>query len=258
MIISQIRGGLGNQFFMYAAGKRLAQKHNTLLKLDISGYSYVEPSLEYNKYKLKHFNIIEDIATREEIENIRGRNSRLNKALGKYLPKRMLPAMKVSYVRERKMQFDSDILNLPDGVYLEGYWQSEKYFMDIREILLNELTLKQAPDRINSEFIEKITASNSVAIHVRRGDYLTNPNNINKYAYIDLNYYGYGVDYLSKRINDPYFFVFSDEPEWVKKNILLEFPTIYISHNRDEKDYEDLWLMSLCKHQIIANSTFSW
>ncbi|MBA7517201.1 O-antigen biosynthesis glycosyltransferase WbnK [subsurface metagenome] len=257
MIISNIIGGLGNQLFMYAAGRRLAQKHNTILKLDISGYSYVEPSLEYNRYKLKHFNIIEGIATSEEIENIRGGKSRLNKTLGKYLPKRMLPALKVSYVRERKTQFDPDILNLPDDIYLEGYWQSEKYFMDIREILLNEITLKKGSDGMDN-IIEEINEVNSVAIHVRRENFVTDPEVNRILGAMDLDYYQRCMEYFVNSINSPRFYVFTDDIGWAESNINSDYPVRIVSNPNKFKDYEEQYLMSLCKHQIIPNSTFSW
>jgi len=257
MIISRIIGGLGNQLFMYAAGRRLAQKHDTILKLDISGYSYVEPSLEYNKYKLMHFNIIENIATRDEIENIRGRNSRLNRTLGRYLPKWILPYMKISYVRQRRRYFESDILNLPDDIYLEGYWQSEKYFKDIREILLNELTLKKCSDEMDN-VIEEINEVNSVAIHVRRGNYIKDPEVNRKFGAMDLEYYQRCIEYFEINIESPYFYIFTDDPEWVDININSDYPVRIVSNTNQFKDYEEQYLMGLCKHQIIPNSTFSW
>ncbi len=257
MIISKIAGGLGNQLFMYAAGKRLAQKHNTVLKLDIDGYRYVGSSLEYNKYKLEHFNISEAIATEEEIKIIRGQNSKLKRAAAKYLPKRMLPTLNINHVRERNLQFDSDILNLPDNVYLDGYWQSEKYFNDIREQLLKEFSVKNISDEMNNtgDEINKVT---SVAMHVRRGNFVADPEVNRIHGAMDLDYYQRCMEYFEKNIDSPNFYVFTDDPEWVDANITSDYPVNIVSNPNIFQDYEEQYLMSLCKHQIIPNSTFSW
>lgn len=226
MIITRLIGGLGNQMFQYALGRFLAEKHNTRLKLDVTGFQ----KYKLHKYSLAAYNINADLATVEEINSMN------------------------FCIKEKHFSFDPDVLDLPDNVYLDGYWQSEKYFFDVKNILKKEFTVKFEQTGKNKEIAEVITSTNSVSIHVRRCDYITNKT----FVVCCLDYYYRCISFIDQNINSPEFFVFSDDPNWVKDNLKINFKTTFISCNNADTNYEDLRLMSLCKHNIIANSTFSW
>ena len=241
MIIVQLVGGLGNQLFQYVAARRLAHVHNTVLKLDISAFE----KYTLHAYHLNYFNIIENIATANEIETIKGNNDIACNCLGRV-------------IREQSFNFDPGILYLPDNVYLQGYWQSEKYFADIKHIIIKEFTVKYALDARNKEIADSINNCSSVSLHIRRGDYASNPHTNSVHGICSLEYYQRCIAEMVEAVSEPHFFVFSDDPEWVMENIKLEYPMTLIDHNGPERDYEDLRLMSMCKHNITANSTFSW
>ena len=235
MIITKLVGGLGNQLFQYALGRNLAIKNNTELELDISWYQTVKK--DYRRYELDNFNI------NTEITN--------NKTFTKR-----------QYIKEKYFNFNKDIVHLSDDVYLDGYWQSEKYFSDFEETIKNDFNLRYPLSREAAGVHEIIIhAPVSCAIHIRRGDYVVNPG-INFYhGACSLRYYRDAVDYIKKYSlsTEVSFFVFSDDINWVKKNFIIEKGIFIEFENRDGfKDQEEMILMSRCQHQIIANSTFSW
>ena len=237
MIITHIAEGLGNQFFQYAIGRYLAYKNNTELKLDISD---CEKSAESNHiyYRLAEFNIQENFAAPEEISQ-----------------------MKIIKPQIEYSEFLPEILDLPDNVYLNGGWGNEKYFKDIRDILLKEFTLKNPLHENSARWKKKILSEkNSVSIHVRLGDYtgvLWRGRNggaglLGRKYYIDC------LNELKKDFTDIKIFVFSDDVNLTKymfENI-IDTPVEFVEGC--ETDAEELYLMSICKHNITANSTFSW
>lgn len=252
MIIVKLKGGLGNQLFQYTAGLALAKIQKTELKLDISLFE----TYEWHAYSMHPFNIQVQIATIDEIDRLK--NSRWNvlKSLfNKVLPRRL--KFNRTYITEKYFDFDPEILNLKNDVYLDGYWQSEKYFADISEIVRKEFTIKTLPKGKNLEVKESILSSESVSLHVRRGTYLLPPFN-SVLEPCPLTYYEKCVKYISNIVDNPHFFIFSDDTQWVKENLNLPYRATYVDYNDAKNDFEDLRLMSLCKHNIIANSTFSW
>jgi len=253
MVIVKLMGGLGNQMFQYAAGRRLTHVLGTELKLDISGYE----NYNLRKYELGSFNILEDFASSWEVKTL---TSQKNGALARLVrcvlrrPKDLAP----SHIRESYFHFDSEILNLPNNVYLDGYWQCEKYFVDICDIIMKEFSIKTPQTGKNKKLAELITSCNAVSIHIRRGDYVSNPIAYEILGVCSLAYYQAAIEKLTHTINQPYFFVFSDDIEWVRHNLRLDYPATYVANNGVEKNYEDLRLMSQCKYHVIANSSFSW
>lgn len=228
MIITKLVGGLGNQMYQYAVGRRLAWKHNTVLKLDISEFQ----RYKLHKYSLGAFNIQANFAGPEEIAGL-------------------------THVRERHFHFDPEVMNLDDNVYLDGYWQSWRYFADIADIIQREFTVKTAAAGRDRQLSEQIASTQSVSLHIRRGDYVSDSRTQQVHGSCDIDYYLGCVDELTKTVRNPHFFIFSDDPQWARENLKLNFPTTLVDHNGLEKNYEDLRLMSQCKHHIIANSTFS-
>jgi hypothetical protein len=111
---------------------------------------------------------------------------------------------------------------------------------------------------LNAELKEEIGNTNAVSLHVRRGDYVHNSTNAATYEVCSLDYYRASIRHMAERIQQPKFFIFSDDIAWVKNNLKIDFPHHYVDCNHGEESYNDMRLMSLCQHHIIANSSFSW
>ena len=162
------------------------------------------------------------------------------------------------YVREKHQHFDPDLLNASDYVYLDGFWQSEKYFSDIEEILRQEFTLKLPQSALFDQISEAIASTCPVSLHIRRGDMANNPETNRLHGTCSLDYYDRAVQHIAKHVSQPHFFIFSDDPIWVKEHLNLSFPSTLVSYGSSLHDYEELHLMSRCHHHITANSSFSW
>ncbi len=256
MIIVKLMGGLGNQMFQYAAGRRLAEKHSTTLKLDLAEFE----KNKLRRYSLYCFHIWEHIATKNEISSIKDNSHNILNQLKQKINKRLdlKYYRKGNYIIEKYFNFDASILTCPNNILLKGYWQSEKYFADISDILQREFVVKYQQDPQSQRFAELIQSTESVSLHVRRTDYVQNALTNQIHGTCDQDYYDHSVGYISDRVSNPHFFVFSDEPQWAKDNLKLGFPTTIVDCNDASRNYEDLRLMSMCQHNIIANSSFSW
>ena len=243
MIIIKIKGGLGNQLFQYAVGRAVALHHRLPLKLDLTIFK----TYKLHRYLLDQFAIQADIATEDEIIKLKGRNNVLFSALRKAgLVKRK------SYLKEKRSSyFDASVFK-NDDVYLDGYWQNELYFSDIREELLRDLTSISSMSDLGVVYMEGIKKSNSVSLHVRRGNYL----NLKNFNVLDIDYYMKAVEYIRKNVEKPTFYIFSDDLEWCKNSLGFLDNCIFVDSTKTEID--DLKLMSFCQHNIIANSSFSW
>lgn len=253
MIIVQVIGGLGNQMFQYALGRSLADRLHVALKLDITPFR----SYELHQYALWALNIREDLATDSEVAQAHALQRTttlrsLRRAVG--LDERQTGR----YVKEGSFPFASAVLDTPDGSYLEGYWQSERYFSGSRERLRVEFSVRSPLGGLDAEIAAKMGEGTSVSLHVRRGDYTSNPNTAKTYAVCDEAYYSRCINHIADTVYDPRFFVFSDEPQWAADNLSIPFTTTVVGHNTAAHNFEDLRLMSLCRHHVIANSSFSW
>jgi Glycosyl transferase family 11 len=168
----------------------------------------------------------------------------------------------IRYVQEKHFHFDPRILSLHDGVCLHGYWQSEKYFSDVADIIRREFQVKLPATGPDEKLRETVASTDSVSVHFRRGDYAANPVSNRIHGVLPLDYYRRCVQELTKTVRAPHFFVFSDEPQWVRDHLRLSYPTTIVEHQVNgsgaHADIKDLRLMSQCKHHIIANSSFSW
>jgi hypothetical protein len=255
MIIVKLIGGLGNQMFQYAAARRLAEKHSTILKLDVTGFE----KYKLHRYGLHCFQISEYLATQNEIESIRGGQnifSRLKRKICRQIGFDNPENKK--WIFEKQFHFDPEILEAPNNVLLEGSWQSEKYFADIACILRREFVVKYQQDRQSKNFADLIKSTESVSLHVRRADYVQDALTNKTHGTCDQDYYNDCVNYIGAHVSSPHFYIFSDEPKWAKDNLKFDFPMTFVDCNDASRNYEDMRLMSMCKHNVIANSSFSW
>jgi len=254
MVVVKLMGGLGNQMFQYAAGRRLSHFNGTSLKFDLSWFQENNPECSARNFSLKALNISGEIATAKEVKKYK------NKDLFVW-PNFIYNIFKLSrrmYVSEKEFSFDPQVLELSGNIYLDGYWQSEKYFKDIDSIIRDDFSVKDGLNVKDKESADAITKTNSVSIHIRRGDYLSNAATNQYHGACTLDYYRRAVEKISSQIPQPHFFVFSDDHKWTKENLKVDFPLAFIEHNGPDKAYNDLRLMTLCKHNIIANSSLSW
>lgn len=260
MVVVQLTGGLGNQMFQYAAGRSLALHHQTTLKLDLSWYQQSFERATKRTYQLGSYRIQASAASPAEILRAKGQYSRYS-ARGMIL--RIFRKLKLSrsgHFRELSTgNYQSEIFKTPRMVYLSGYWQSERYFSNIASIIRTDFTVANPPNETNCDFIKQIQATESVSLHIRRGDYVSNPRHTKYHGVLPLEYYENAAQYIASQVAAPlHFFVFSDDLEWVSQNLKLPHPMTLINHNNPDHPEEDLRLMNHCKHHIIANSSFSW
>ena len=246
MIITRIIGGLGNQMFQYAYAKALEQKGHEV-KIDISAF---ETYKLHGGYQLDKYNIDLDSSIKDENDKFY-KNTFFYKVLRRF-------GMDFSRrIKEKSLLFDKKLLEIDDNSYLDGYFQCEKYFKDIREIILKQFTINQEVSNYTKEIKNKIQNSqNSCSLHIRRGDFV-NSTNINIHGACDIEYYKKAIKYLEEKVENINYFIFSDDIEWVKENLAIQ-NAIYIDSKEKRIPHEDIYLMSLCKNNIIANSSFSW
>jgi hypothetical protein len=255
MIIVNLKGGIGNQLFQYALGRHLSIMNKTDLRLDIHGFK----SYKWHNYSLQLFSINE-VFFPHNIKNL------LYLHFHKWKDNHATGNKKFRITEETLQPFDPAVLNAGSNLYLDGYWQSEKYFKDIRQVLLKDLMITRDFNSINGKISSSITSSNSVSVHIRRGNYVANPRVNEVHGTCTQEYYDKSAEYILQKVQDAHFFIFSDEIEWAKANFKINARHTFVDNNKgfdgenyqDEKNVDDLRLMSLCRHNIIANSSFSW
>jgi hypothetical protein len=251
-------GGLGNQMFQYAAGRSLASRLGADLKLDLSFLEALHDGNTPRSYELDCFTIAAEIASEDDVAAILGKKT-IFTALRAKLRKRLGSRWQEHHLyREPHCQYDPYFERLPDNTYLAGFWQSERYFAPIADTLAREFSCRHPLSGRNLEIAAEIDKTESVSIHVRRGDYVTDRATNQFHGVCGLDHYKAAVAEIVSRIREPHFFVFSDDHEWVKEHLLFDYPTVFVDYNGADKGYEDMRLMSLCRHNIIANSSFSW
>ena len=256
MIISRLNGGLGNQLFQYAMGRRTAHVTRHPLKLDIEKFK----DCDLRAYRLNHFNIDAKIATREDKLSLQILRRKSPLALLHVILDKFRPIHRQRIIHETTFRFQPKLLKIAGPTYLDGDWQSPRYFEDIDTIIRNEIILK-TPLGEKDNVVEKeiITVPDSVSVHVRRGDLVSNPRTNHMHGTIELDYYRETLLKMVKKLRNPIFFLFSDEPSWAIEHLPTEKLDIRpVDHNGPDKDYADLHLMSQCRHHVLANSTFSW
>lgn len=254
MIVTRLIGGLGNQMFQYAVGRAVARRSKALLALDVSGFA----NYDLRRYELAEFNIAAHVASEKQLISL-GVVSKPPTFINRLL-KRMGYAAPEHVLREASFTYDSRIESASAPVYLDGYWQSEKYFVHIAEELRQEFSLRDAWDEANEAMAAQIRAAGSgaVSLHIRRGDYVSNAHTAQYHGVCSLDYYRDAVSHIASHIEQPHFFVFSDDHAWVKENLQIDFPMTLVQVNSADRGINDMMLMKSCRHHVIANSSFSW
>jgi hypothetical protein len=259
MIIVKLIGGLGNQMFQYAAARGLAHRNSTFMKLDLYGFE----TYKIRKYQLHCFNIVEQFATISEI-NAFITNSSAKKSVKRQLRFFFGINQTESFyypstsIIEKNLCFSEDAFNQKGHIYLDGYWQSDKYFADIKEVIYRDFSFRIKPSTSNQRILNQINNSNSISVHIRRGDYINNADFNLVHGTCPSEYYQNAISLINDKVHNPTFFFFSDDLHWVKQNITINQPHVYVDINDEDSSFEDLRLMSNCKHHIISNSSFSW
>ena len=250
MIISRLEGGLGNQMFQYAAGRALANSLNTTLSFDFSFFKNPTHSVTHRDFELMCFNIIDNISDLPNsiITNFAIKIPFLFKIFGKN-----------KLLKERGVDFMPDFFQACDGTHLIGYWQSYKYFSDINDALFHEFQPRNAFCPQNEEFAQRlIVDEHAIALHIRCGDYLSLASASNYHGNLDQSYYQDAINIMLMHDKHAKIIIFSDDIEWCKTHFNNFNNIDFAPSPIHAKPWEDMVLMSLCRGNIIANSSYSW
>ncbi|MEL7588808.1 MAG: alpha-1,2-fucosyltransferase [Prolixibacteraceae bacterium] len=249
MIIIRLRSGLGNQMFQYAFFRQMQYWHGAAnVKLDISTYHWnVHNGREIDRV----FNI--DLQKDSVPPSVSLKYADVGYRLHQRLLRRLRGIRHHAYQYWKDIDPD-DYKSLKD-VYLEGFWNEEKYFRDVQEEIRQAYTFKDELNVQEKEMLHLILGTESVAVHVRRGDYKKFPK---AFPMCPPSYYEEAQKILTAKKNNLVFFVFSDDMGWCKKSLSFPGRVVFVENNKPENAWKDMMLMSRCRHNIMANSTFSW
>jgi len=253
MLIVNIIGGLGNQMFQYAFAYGMSQEKNETVNLDIHSFG----DYDLRNYELELFDIKATFVSKEDVEKFKYKKENFIEKIVRKLSRKVKPFSRY-YYKEPHFNFDKNIYNLNDNVYFDGYWQSEKYFKSYRDELLKQFRLKKDIDIQSQKYKDEIKGTESVSLHIRRGDYVTNKHTNSVHGICSLEYYKDAVLNIEEKVGNIHLFIFSDDLNWAKENLDFINNITFIELPEDVPDHEEMYLMSLCKHNIIANSSFSW
>lgn len=251
MIIAALYGGLGNQVFQYAAARAAALRSRQDLALDLSWFTSENTNRQQRRYLLNKFQIQAFIATERDLARIKlGHNSDDDF--------HDQSVRKPEIIREGSFEFQGELRSDECEAYIDGYWQSEKYFLEFSTQIRSELTICEDTSAENRPVITPNQSQPSVAIHVRRGDFASDPQIHAAHGLCSMDYYYKAAALLVERLGSPRFFVFSDDPDWCKSNLFLRSDTRYIGNSDINDPTMDFRLMTQCEHFVNANSSFSW
>jgi len=247
MIIVQMSGGLGNQMFQYALYKQLEFMGKDVRMDDFTCYE----SQSSRPRQIEIFPVHYKRATKEELIELTDAS-----LLTKDRIRRKLFGRKTKSYPEKQFNYDSKVLELTEA-YLEGCWQSENYFCDVVQLLKTDFQFPKPKDQTNQAYLDQIDNSISVGVHIRRGDYLQAKYNGLYEGICTPEYYQEAIEFMKIENSSCHFFLFSNDPDWVREQYKGSEYTV-VDCNDEETGYFDMLLLSKCKHQIIANSSFSW
>ena len=248
-VIVGLSGGLGNQLFQFAAGRSLAIRLGCNLALDLTWFDgQSKRQFALDAYKLSATKLRQGTILPRPMRSLVSRSSR------RFAKK--IHGVKV--FREAHFNFSNDFNEINEVVFLEGYWQSERYFKDIRSVLISDFALDVDLPIACLHLGKTIINSEAVCLHIRRGDFITERSSLKVYTQCSLEYYRAAVSIIAKEAKNPHIFIFSDDPNWVRDHVSFAYPSTVVDINGQDRPWLDMWLMSKCKYFVIANSTFSW
>lgn len=253
--IIKIQGGLGNQMFQYAIGAIIGLIENETVLLDTTFFQKTEkiPGFTPRKFELSIFSNEYTIADETQINKFNKLSylNRIKRKIKLNYPKKFI---------EPTMHFYQKVFSLKTPLYLDGYFQSYKYFFGYEDFIKDQFNFPIKKIGIkNEKLLEDIMAKNSVSVHVRRGDYVLDKNTQEFHGVCSVNYYLDAIKLIASKMDDLLLVFFSDDTEWAIEEFKnLPYSLIFIDHNKGENSWKDMFLMSNCKHNIIANSSFSW
>lgn len=256
MIITKLMGGHSNQLFQYAAGRQLAYKHKVPLRLDLSWYEVKDGTTTPRHYELDCYPLVATIAKVIDLARIVPPD--FKPSVPRRLVHKFARRIKIRTLQETRLDINKAVLSAPDNTYLSGFWQNEGYFIDIRESLIKELETTTPLTKKNREYLKSISNCEAVSLHVRREDYVTNKVYNSFHGLAPIEYYTAAVDKIKKLHKNKILrlFVFSTDIAWCKHNLRFDCPITFVEGNKNGSD--DMNLMKHCKHNIMANSSFSW
>ena len=235
--------------FQYAAGRSLAYRLGVPLVLDLSWFG----GQKERQFSLSQFCIKAELNTPCSWLPPRSRA-----LVSRLLRRWSCRILGVSVWREPHFHYSENFTKLLKPVYLEGYWQSERYFLEASELLRQDFTLVEEMSANCEVMLQDIQSHDSICVHVRRGDYLSNPVAAQTHGTVPIEYYKNGVSEICACLNNPKCYVFSDDPEWARKNLFFNCPMVVVEINGPADAHLDLMLMASCNHFVIANSSLSW
>lgn len=258
MIVTRLLGGLGNQLFQYACGLYLAERSGQELVLDTSAFD----DYKLHALAIQNFAITARLIDSRQQRRVPGRyrgHSRIRESFAG-AAQWLLPRHQRSFGlrREKPFGFNSRYLQHGEDLYLDGYWQSERFFPGMRSRLQEEFQLAKPLSSESSFVADQIAESASVALHVRRGDYVTDKQTQKIYRSLDAQYYRACLNDIHQHVHNAKVFVFSNDIPWCIEHLDVGIPFVPVTHNDAATAFEDLFLISRCRHKVIANSSFSW
>lgn len=258
VVISQIKGGLGNQFFQFATGLAIAIRNEAKFKLDLEFYKQRK---HLSDFKLNYFNLDYEEAKISEINELKNECNSSSIILKAYRRLGIHNRYNKRTHLKDSIAFKPSkiVLNAKTPCYIEGWCVKEVYFKNIRDLLIDKIKPKTQLSDYAINIMDEIKGCNSISIHFRRGDYANNE----VFRNIPFNYYFEGMELIMKKVEDPIFYVFSDDIRWVRQNLKTKHKIIYVDLDsipgyNGNRDIEDFLLMKNCKHNIIANSSYSY
>lgn len=253
MIVVRLNGGLGNQMFQYAAGRSLADRLGTELLFDTRAFAHALALNAYTRraYALSPFQVRVRLATAEDLNDWPVWVVEIGLRL------RLVRPLFRRWHFESAITYDPRVRALHEPVCLVGYWQSERYFVDIADRIRADFTLRQPLAGANAGLLELARSNGSVGLHVRRGDFVSLSDAAQVHGLCSIDYYRRAISLVKERCPQCHFLVFSDDPQWARADLPLDPSSVFVTGNAETPE-QDLALMSACKHHILANSSFSW
>lgn len=253
MITIRLKGGMGNQMFQYAMGRKIADVLNTEMQLDLSSLlDRSKGDFVYRNYDLPIFHVKDKLVMSPRfLQTIyKPKIPRITKMVRQYIDKGK------TFIKEKDFHFQPEIIANPiDNAVYEGWFQSAKYFKGIENTIREDFKFQDAILEESKPLLEKIKTTNAVCLNVRRTDFLKvdTLNTTNK------DYFFNAAKYIAGRVENPTFFVFSDDVEWCRENIVMDFPVVVVGHEHKGRKFGNyMQLMIACQHFIIPNSSYAW